>query len=79
MQMPQHFYTWAWALWALAFFVIEGIALKDPDRGDTLSEYVWYAMFTGKAGFSPRSVVFYLVAGFMVWLTVHFVFKGRFG
>lgn len=81
MSMPQHFYTIAWAGWFVYFAIVEWIAIRDPDQGDTLSEYVWYAMFEGgdRATFTPRPVIFYLLAGFLVWLVVHFVFQGRWG
>lgn len=34
-------WTWAWIAWGLAFVVIEGIALFNSTRGDTLSEHAW--------------------------------------
>lgn len=34
-------FTLLWALWALAFCVIEGVALVNKSRGDTLSEHLW--------------------------------------
>jgi hypothetical protein len=34
-------FTFAWVLWGVAFAVIEGIALFNSKRGDTLSEHVW--------------------------------------
>lgn len=34
-------FTLAWILWALAFCVIEGVALVNRQRGDTLSEHMW--------------------------------------
>jgi hypothetical protein len=33
--------TWAWIALAVAFIVIEGVALFNSTRGDTLSEHVW--------------------------------------
>jgi len=74
--LPQTFYTVSWVLWLLAFVIIEWLALKDIDTGDTLSEHVWAVMFQDGR---PRPVIYYLVAGFMVWLLLHFMFRGRFG
>jgi hypothetical protein len=34
-------YTAGWIAWALMFAVIEGIALFNKSRGDTLSEHLW--------------------------------------
>jgi hypothetical protein len=34
-------FTWLWIAWGLAFVVIEGVALFNSSRGDTLSEHVW--------------------------------------
>jgi hypothetical protein len=46
--------------------------LNKRRKGDTLSETVW--RFERLA-----AVVRYLVAGFLLWLVVHFFFGGRFG
>lgn len=34
-------YTVLWILWGLAFCGIEGVALFNKGRGDTLSEHLW--------------------------------------
>lgn len=34
-------FTIAWIVWGVAFAIIEGIALFNSRRGDTLSEHVW--------------------------------------
>lgn len=68
-------YTIAWIAWGIIFVITEGIALADRDRGDTLSEHVWKwfrvkgAMPT-KTGWALRAIL----AGFMIWLSGHFVF-----
>lgn len=47
------------------FIVIETVALLDRRPGDTLSEHVWYI--------AQVSVVWWLLAGFLIWLTAHFL------
>lgn len=80
MNMPQHFYTVAWAGWFVYFGIIEYIALRDPNRGDTLSEYVWYAMFQhGTDSWRVRPAIGWMLMGLIFWLFIHFVFKGRWG
>ena len=74
--LPQTFYTVSWIVWVAWFVVIEALALRDRDPGDTFSEYVWAFMFD--AG-RPRPVIYFLFAGFWLWLFLHFVFRGRFG
>jgi ribose/xylose/arabinose/galactoside ABC-type transport system permease subunit len=67
---PKPRYVVAWALWIVAFLVIEGAALLNRDPGaDTLSELVWVAVSV--------PVVWWVLAGFLVWLTVHFLLGGR--
>jgi hypothetical protein len=34
-------WLWLWIGWGVAFCVIEGVALANSTRGDTLSEHVW--------------------------------------
>ena len=41
-------FTAAWIGWGLAFAVIEGIALFNSRRGDTLSEHVWTWLGVGR-------------------------------
>ena len=37
-------WTWLWIAWGLAFAVIEGAAIANDKKGDTLSEHVrlWF-------------------------------------
>lgn len=76
MNLPAPFYTIGWVTWILAFVALEALALLDRDRGDTLSEHVWAVIFVGGR---PRPVIYYLVGGFLVWLVMHFLARGRFG
>ena len=68
-------YTALWVLWLATFVVIEGFALANKKRGDTLSEHVWkWFSIKGKSkGFKFRRVVLLVL---MTWLTVHFVTGG---
>jgi len=65
-------FSWAWVGWLLAFLVIEGLALFNKKKGDTLSENVW-RWFGVKSGKSLRTMG---LLGFMTWLTIHFVSGG---
>jgi len=64
-------FTWAWIIWIGWFVIVEGIAIYQKDKGDTLSEHVW-ALFKirDQDGWHPRRII---LAGFMVWLLVHMV------
>ena len=71
MQKPTRPYVVAWVLWIAAFLIIETFALLNRDPGaDTLSEMVWIAVSV--------PVVWWVVAAFLIWLTIHFLFDGRF-
>jgi hypothetical protein len=62
----------AWLAWGASFAVVEGLALlqKDRKKPDTLSEHIW--MIRDKVPFGKIGV-----AGFMLWLSLHFVFGGH--
>jgi hypothetical protein len=74
-------WTWAWIAWLGAFVAIEGKALFNKTKGDTLSEHVWKWFATQKVGNDPTGWVrlrrFTLLA-FMAWLSVHFLTGGKF-
>lgn len=67
--------VWAWALWILAFVVLEGIGLASRKRGDTLSELTWRVFHVRDR--RPTAVVWalrgVLLVG-LVWLTLHLGF-----
>jgi hypothetical protein len=75
----------AWAAWAGAFVVIEGIALYRKQPGDTLSEQVWRIFGTRRdveytePGRQPSGLLrlrrFALLA-FLAWLSIHFLTGG---
>lgn len=68
-------YAIAWAGWGIAFLIIEGFALFNKQKGDTLSEHVWQIFsikHKGKMAWTRRGG---LIA-FMIWLFIHFVSGG---
>jgi len=65
-------YEWAWAVWALMFVVVEGLALHDRRRGGTLSEAVWFVFSIKAKGRAWQFRRFVLVA-FLAWLSMHFL------
>lgn len=46
-------FTWLWIGWGLAFVAVEGIALFNSKRGDTLSEHAW--AWLGVGSFQRRN------------------------
>ena len=68
-------WTVGWILWLGMFVAIEGAALFNKDRGDTLSEHVWHWFsIKGKPrGYKLRRLAF---LAFWAWLTVHFFTGG---
>lgn len=80
-------YTVLWGIWALAFMVIEGVALTNSTKGDTLSEHVWAfigvrpfkadrdnGMTGGGAKVSPKwtlRLARFSVVSGLVWLVIH--------
>jgi hypothetical protein len=74
-------WTWAWIAWLAAFVAIEGKALFNKTKGDTLSEHVWKWFATSKLDNKPTGWVRLRRIGllaFMAWLSVHFLTGGVF-
>lgn len=74
--------TWAWIAWGAYFLGVEGAALLNSRKGDTLSEHVWAFL-----GYKDRQVGQptgsqrirrYLMLGFLAWLVVHLMTGGIF-
>ena len=68
-------YTIGWGLWGLMFLAIEGMALIDKDKGDTLSEHVW--KWIGKRGYEKPTgykVRRGALGVGLLWLIGHFFF-----
>jgi hypothetical protein len=57
-------------VWLGIFIVAEGVAIFDQDRGDTLSESVWFL----QRGFWPLTV---MLAVLLLFLIVHFIVDRR--
>lgn len=68
-------WTVGWVLWLVMFLAIEGAALVNRDRGDTLSEHVWkwFGLRGKPSGYRWRRFAF---LAFWAWLTVHFFTGG---
>ncbi len=69
--LANHWYTIGWIGWIIYFVVLETIAVIDQDTGDTLSEHVWFVAY--------QPVIWWLLAGFLMWLTLHFLGFGKLG
>ena len=59
-------YTISWIVLIASFFVIEGLALRNPERGDTLSEHIWRVQEWG------GSLFYALVLAVIFWGLWHF-------
>lgn len=62
-------FTVAYALLLGAFVVVEMIAVWRAEPGDTFSEHVW-SLLGGPVSYT-------VIGGFLVWLLVHFLTKGK--
>jgi len=64
-------YVAAWVTLIVAFLAIETLALLDRSPGgDTFSELIWEIV--------AIPVLWWVAAGFLFWLSIHFLFRGRF-
>lgn len=70
-------WTVAWSMWFAFFLVIEGWALIDKDKNDTLSEHIWHFFAVRDKPWGWRLRRFVLLA-FMAWLSVHFLTGGHY-
>jgi hypothetical protein len=66
-------FTIAWLIWLGGFVFIEGLALLNKEKGDTLSEHVWKWFKVKEPKSARRNLRVATLAGFMTWLGVHFV------
>lgn len=65
-------YSWAYVVIGIAFCAVEGIAIFNKRADDTFSEHVW-KFIKGK----PARRI--MLAGFLIWLTLHFLLFGSLG
>jgi hypothetical protein len=67
-------FTTLWILWGLAFAAIEGVAIRNDKKGDTLSEHfrLWFSTRTrhGRTAWLITSGVFF------AWFVVHIAVAG---
>ena len=72
----------AWLVWGAYFVVVEGMALFNDTKGDTLSGHVWawLGYREGRVGKPTGSERLrrYLTLGFLAWLVVHLMTGGIF-
>lgn len=61
----------AWAIWAAVGAGLEVWALRDKEKGDTLSEQIW--------GLFKWPVLWWTGAGLLIWAVIHFLGKGKYG
>lgn len=74
-------WTWLWLGWAVYFGLVEGMALFNSKRGDTLSEHVWAFLGFSDGARSPSGwtrLRRFLVLAFLAWLSVHLLTGGIF-
>lgn len=66
------FFGYLWGSWLLAFVLIEAAAIMRGGPGDTFSEFIW--AFLG-GGWSR----YFLLGGLLIWMTIHFLGRGKVG
>lgn len=67
-------FTILWILWGAAFAVIEGVAIFNDKKSDTLSEHLrlWLRTDTRKG----RTVWLAISGGFFAWFVTHIAVAG---
>lgn len=70
-------FTALWIVWLVMFGAIEGAALANKRKGDTLSEHTWRWFSIRGKGKGWRARRFALLA-FLAWLVAHFLSGGAF-
>lgn len=69
VSLPIAVYRWGWVLWALYFAVLEGLALADKQKYDTLSENIRWVRDQHPFAF------IWIIGGTVTWLFVHFLYE----
>lgn len=71
-------WAWLWLVWILFFLVVEGIALFNSSKQDTLSEQVWAYVTQPDRRRGKKSAAWWVwpgrigIALFAGWLVFHF-------
>jgi hypothetical protein len=65
-------YTYGWLAWIAGFVVLEGKALLNEKRGDTLSEHVWH-WFSIKHDGTHKVLRRSALGAGLGWLVLHFM------
>ena len=68
--MPGWFYTTGWLMLLTLAVGLEGLALWDTDKGDTLTEHVRAILFF-------HNVIWFAAIGAAAWAVLHLFFKMR--
>ena len=63
-------FTLGWILWIFVFVIIEGIAVINKEKGDTLSEHFW-KLFDIKETEKPSKIMRFGALAGLTWLYVH--------
>ena len=74
-------WSWLWVAWLAVFGVVEGAALTNKSKDDTLSEHVWKWFAIGQPGDRPRFTGWvqarrFGLLAFLAWLAAHFLTGG---
>lgn len=69
-------FTVAWLLWLAVLLVVEGVALLNRRKGDTLSEHAWEWFSVRDQSTAWRTLRFAGGAAFLGWLLIHIVTGG---
>lgn len=71
-RVKRPWYTALWVIWIALFGAIEGAALVDKRKGDTLTEHVrkWFSIGKKSKGWRARRFV---LLSFLAWLVAHFL------
>ena len=64
------FYLIGWLVIFAQIGVLEYMAVRRPERYDTLSELIWLIM-------SAHPVIWFAATGALIWAFIHFVTRGR--
>ena len=69
--MTNKSWTIGWLLWGGMFVALEGAALLNKKKGDTLTDHVrkWGSVTEKSRGWRWRRIT---LLSFTIWLTVHF-------